>query len=110
MCAWHQAKRRSGDAERVDFVLHDLGEMGVVADDRDMHADFRRIGIRRHFDQVEAGIHGAGDGVVSGDHPDHLAFLVDKADAGDIDFIIDARPVIACWRRRWRWAGYAATP
>src|SRR5579864_9544583 len=71
----------------------------------------RRIGVGRHFDEVEPGLDGAGDGIAARDDAYHLAAFVDKAHARREDFFIDARPIrrASGWRRLC-WSGDSMPP
>src|SRR5579863_1617568 len=71
----------------------------------------RRIGVGRHFDEVEPGLDGAGDGIAARDDAHHLAAFVDETHARREDFFVDARPIrrASGWRRLC-WPGDSMPP
>ena len=78
----------AGSAEALLLLVFVLAEIEDLADGG--------IGLGGDLDQIEAGFDGAGERLVAGDDPDHIAALIHQAHARRGDFVVDARTVAAC--------------
>src|SRR6516162_7658600 len=89
------------------FVLFLLFFVFVLAEVEDF-AD-RRVGVRRYLDKIEAGIGGHRKRFVTPDDSDHVAALVDEANAQDGDVFVDPGPFPGGGKVQ-RWSSYVQSP
>src|SRR6516225_8127852 len=91
----------------ASFVLFLLLFVFVLAEVEDF-TDWR-VSVRRYLDEVETGIRGHRERLVTPDDTNHVPAFVDKANAHDADFVVYPRPFPGRGKVQ-RWSGYVQSP